>query len=63
MLKYTITVKFDSATIRDLTAPFSVGALRHEHAFSWSPTQTPTNGEDRFFAVPMQVPSAPIQAK
>lgn len=56
MSQYSISVDFDLQAIKDLSTPFSIGQLRHEHAFSWSPTTTPTNSEDRFFAVPMQVP-------
>lgn len=57
MSQYSTKVEFDAQAIKELSAPFSMGELQHDHAFSWAPTQTPTNSEDRFFAVPMQSPS------
>ena len=53
MIEYKVTFDFALDDIEDITAPVTIGRLHHGNAFSWALIVTPTNGDDRFFDVPM----------
>jgi hypothetical protein len=56
MSQYCKVIDLRAEGLVAVTSAVSVGELKHQESFSWSPTATPTNGEDKFFVVPTAIP-------